>query len=81
MGVSTRFLFLDVDPLLIVGAGLSAADAVLTARFHSVPVLHVFRSRTIPIDRQLPEIMYPEYHKVIQKYSDTLCLVKKFLKQ
>lgn len=59
-----------VDPILIVGAGLSAADAVLTARFHSVPVLHVFRSRTIPIDRQLPEIMYPEYHKVHQMMED-----------
>ncbi|XP_034230097.1 oxidative stress-induced growth inhibitor 2-like [Thrips palmi] len=59
-----------VDPILIVGAGLSAADAVLAARFHSVPVLHVFRSRTIPVDRQLPEIMYPEYHKVHQMMED-----------
>lgn len=59
-----------VDPILIVGAGLSAADAVLTARFHSVPVLHVFRNRTIPTDRQLPEIMYPEYHKVHQMMED-----------
>ncbi|XP_012265442.2 oxidative stress-induced growth inhibitor 1-like [Athalia rosae] len=32
-----------VDPVLIVGAGLSAADAVTAARFKGIPVLHVFR--------------------------------------
>jgi len=59
-----------VDPVVIVGAGLSAADAVIAARFHSLPVLHVFRNRSVPADRQLPENMYPEYHKVHQMMGD-----------
>lgn len=54
------------DPVLIVGAGLSAADAVIAARFRSLPILHVFR-KTAALgtgSTQLPENMYPEYHKV-----------------
>lgn len=54
----------SMDPVLIVGAGLSAADAVIASRFRSIPVLHVFRSRSVSLDKQLPENMYPEYHKV-----------------
>lgn len=27
----------DSDPILVVGAGLSAADAIIAARFHSIP--------------------------------------------
>ncbi|ODM98978.1 Oxidative stress-induced growth inhibitor 2 [Orchesella cincta] len=63
----------DSDPVLIVGAGLSAADAIIAARFHSIPVIHVFR-RTVDdknlIFKQLPENMYPEYHKVYQMMQD-----------
>lgn len=33
------------DPILIVGAGLSAADAVTAARFRGIPVLHLFRNK------------------------------------
>ncbi|XP_015601511.1 oxidative stress-induced growth inhibitor 2 [Cephus cinctus] len=33
----------SVDPVLVVGAGLSAADAVIAARFRGIPVLHAFR--------------------------------------
>lgn len=55
----------NMDPVLIVGAGLSAADAVIATRFRSIPVLHVFRSKSVSLDKQLPENMYPEYHKVI----------------
>nr|XP_058135505.1 LOW QUALITY PROTEIN: oxidative stress-induced growth inhibitor 1 [Dasypus novemcinctus] len=57
------------DPVLIVGAGLSAADAVLHARHYGVPVIHAFRR---PVDdpglvfNQLPKMLYPEYHKVHQ---------------
>ena len=57
------------DPILIIGAGLSAADAVLYARHYSVPVIHAFRR---PVDdpglvfNQLPKMLYPEYHKVHQ---------------
>lgn len=57
------------EPVLVVGAGLSAADAVLFARHASIPVLHAFRR---PVDdpslvfNQLPPMLYPEYHKVHQ---------------
>uniref|UniRef100_A0A3B4BDU8 Uncharacterized protein n=1 Tax=Periophthalmus magnuspinnatus TaxID=409849 RepID=A0A3B4BDU8_9GOBI len=55
------------DPVLIVGAGLSAADAVLCACNSNVKVLHVFRKSTSDPDlifKQLPKTLYPEYHKV-----------------
>ncbi|XP_053203476.1 oxidative stress-induced growth inhibitor 1-like [Panonychus citri] len=58
------------DPVLIVGAGLSAADAVITARFEGIPVYHAFRRHPDDptlIFNQLPGNMYPEYHKVHQK--------------
>ncbi|XP_039081990.1 oxidative stress-induced growth inhibitor 1 isoform X2 [Hyaena hyaena] len=57
------------EPVLIVGAGLSAADAVLYARHCGIPVIHAFRR---PVDdpglvfNQLPKMLYPEYHKVHQ---------------
>nr|CAI9696826.1 unnamed protein product [Rangifer tarandus platyrhynchus] len=57
------------DPVLIIGAGLSAADAVLYAHHYNVPVIHAFRR---PVDdpglvfNQLPKMLYPEYHKVHQ---------------
>ncbi|XP_066999389.2 oxidative stress-induced growth inhibitor 1 [Anabrus simplex] len=60
----------DCDPVLIVGAGLSAADAIIAARFRSLPILHLFRRRHNTLDKQLPENMYPEYHKVYQMMSD-----------
>lgn len=55
------------DPVLVVGAGLTAADAVLAAHHLNTPVYHVFRrSVTDPglIFNQLPKLLYPEYHKV-----------------
>ncbi|KAJ9593171.1 hypothetical protein L9F63_015268, partial [Diploptera punctata] len=58
------------DPVLIVGAGLSAADAVIAARFRSLPILHVFRKKAGELGKQLPENMYPEYHKVHQMMGD-----------
>uniref|UniRef100_S4RB55 Oxidative stress induced growth inhibitor 1 n=1 Tax=Petromyzon marinus TaxID=7757 RepID=S4RB55_PETMA len=57
----------DSEPLLVVGAGLTAADAVLAARHHAAPVQHAFRRAvTDPalIFNQLPKMLYPEYHKV-----------------
>lgn len=53
------------NPVLVVGAGLSAADAVIATRFRSIPVLHVYRNKSNSLDKQLPENMYPEYHKVV----------------
>ncbi|XP_007477295.2 oxidative stress-induced growth inhibitor 1 isoform X1 [Monodelphis domestica] len=61
------------DPVLIVGAGLSAADAVLFARHYNLPVIHAFRR---PVDdpdlifNQLPKKMYPEYQKVHQMMQE-----------
>lgn len=55
---------LKLKPVMIVGAGLSAADAVSMCRSSGIPVIHVFRSRTIGLDKQLPENVYPEYHEV-----------------
>ncbi|XP_029287953.1 oxidative stress induced growth inhibitor 1 [Cottoperca gobio] len=57
------------DPVLVVGAGLTAADAVLTAHHLNTPVYHAFRrSVNDPglIFNQLPKLLYPEYHKVHQ---------------
>lgn len=56
------------EPVLIVGAGLSAADAIIAAHFHGIPIIHAFRRKSTDpslIFRQLPSNMYPEYHKVI----------------
>lgn len=52
------------DPVLIVGAGLSAADAVIATRGRNMPVIHAFRNKSADLNKQLPENMYPEYHKV-----------------
>lgn len=54
----------DFDPVVVVGAGLSAADAVIAARARNIPVIHVFRNKSATLNKQLPENMYPEYHKV-----------------
>lgn len=54
----------NFDPVVVVGAGLSAADAVIAARARNIPVIHVFRNKSATLNRHLPENMYPEYHKV-----------------
>uniref|UniRef100_A0A3Q0RVM1 Oxidative stress induced growth inhibitor family member 2 n=1 Tax=Amphilophus citrinellus TaxID=61819 RepID=A0A3Q0RVM1_AMPCI len=67
LAVSQRKLDRKSDPVLIVGAGLSAADAVLCACNSNIRVLHVFRKRVDDSDlifKQLPKMLYPEYHKV-----------------
>ncbi|KYB26624.1 hypothetical protein TcasGA2_TC033575 [Tribolium castaneum] len=60
----------EIEPVLVVGAGLSAADAVIATRGRNIPVLHVFRNKTANLNKQLPENMYPEYHKVHQMMKD-----------
>ncbi|WAR12855.1 OSGI2-like protein, partial [Mya arenaria] len=55
------------DPVLVVGAGLSAADAILMALQSQVPIVHAFRRNANDsnlILRKLPKNMYPEYHKI-----------------
>lgn len=54
----------NFEPVVVVGAGLSAADAVIAARARNIPVIHVFRNKSATLNKQLPENMYPEYHKV-----------------
>ena len=46
----------ESDPVLIVGAGLSAADAVIAAQSHNISLLHVFRKH--PRD---PSIVFNRY--------------------
>uniref|UniRef100_A0A8D0DFR9 Oxidative stress-induced growth inhibitor 1 n=2 Tax=Salvator merianae TaxID=96440 RepID=A0A8D0DFR9_SALMN len=61
------------DPVLIVGAGLTAADAVLFAHHYNIPIIHAFRRRVHDpalIFNQLPRMMYPEYHKVHQMMEE-----------
>ncbi|XP_014669795.1 PREDICTED: oxidative stress-induced growth inhibitor 2-like [Priapulus caudatus] len=56
------------DPVMIVGAGLCAADAVIAAAKHGVPVVHAFRrAATDPqlIVNRLPAKVYGEYHRVL----------------
>lgn len=53
-----------MKPVLIVGAGLSAADAVTICRSSGINVIHVYRNRTAGLDKMLPENVYPEYHEV-----------------
>ncbi|XP_041060740.1 oxidative stress induced growth inhibitor 1 [Carcharodon carcharias] len=60
------------EPVLVIGAGLTAADAILCAHHYGIPVLHSFRRAvTDPglIFNQLPKVLYPEYHKVHQMMS------------
>lgn len=59
----------ESDPVMIVGAGLTAADAIMLAQNYSIPVVHVFRrdyNDPNIILKKLPKLLYPEYHKVLQ---------------
>lgn len=56
--------YIELKPVVIVGAGLSAADAVTICRSSNINVVHVFRNRTAGLDKMLPENVYPEYHEV-----------------
>lgn len=73
----------SMKPVLIVGAGLSAADAVTICRQSGIPVIHVYRSRTAGLDKMLPENVYPEYHEVQRKefnwLNDLLILLSSIL--
>uniref|UniRef100_A0A8C4NA35 FAD/NAD(P)-binding domain-containing protein n=1 Tax=Eptatretus burgeri TaxID=7764 RepID=A0A8C4NA35_EPTBU len=63
-GLSATF-----PPVLVIGGGFSAADAVLALRHAGLPVIHAFRSPPGVSGHglaQLPSSLYPEYHKVLQ---------------
>uniref|UniRef100_A0A8D0GFN0 Oxidative stress-induced growth inhibitor 1 n=1 Tax=Sphenodon punctatus TaxID=8508 RepID=A0A8D0GFN0_SPHPU len=71
--VKNKDLDMMSDPILIVGAGLTAADAILFAHHCNIPVIHAFRRRVNDpglIFNQLPKMMYPEYHKVHQMMKE-----------
>ena len=77
---------LTPDPVLIVGAGLSAADAVLMALNNEIPVIHVFRrgaNDSSLVLKKLPPNMYPEYHRVhsLMKGTTSSPLYKPIAKQ
>jgi len=60
---------------IIVGSGLSAADAILACREYGIPVKHVFRRHPEDpalIFNQLPENLYPEYHMVHDSMKGSL---------
>ncbi|EZA51039.1 Oxidative stress-induced growth inhibitor [Ooceraea biroi] len=74
----------EQKPVLIVGAGLSAADAIMAARFRGISVLHAFRNSSSEWGKEtaeriitsydrlqwLPNSIYPEYHKVYEMMAD-----------
>jgi len=65
--VLTGMLTPNSDPVMIVGAGLSAADAIISAQGHGLPIVHVFRKSVSDpglIFNKLPVALYPEYHAV-----------------
>lgn len=58
-----------VDPVLVVGDGLSAADAVIRLLIAGIPVVHSFRKAprdTKHILSKLSRVFYPEYHTIFQ---------------
>lgn len=65
--LAERRLLPSLDPVLIVGSGLSAADAILMALESKVSVIHVFRKGPNDpgiIFKKLPSGIYPEYHRI-----------------
>jgi len=61
------------DPILVIGAGLSAADAIISAQGHDIPVVHLFRRAVDDpqlIFNKLPVNLYPEYHNVHKMMSE-----------
>lgn len=68
------FIFVDLKPVLVVGAGLSAADAVTICRSSGINVIHVYRNRSAGLDKKLPQTVYPEYHEVNLEVITSLSL-------
>lgn len=66
LSVRTSYVYVPLDPLLVVGAGLSAADAIVAALNQGVSTVHAFRkspSDSSMIFKKLPSAIYPEYHR------------------
>ena len=45
-------LHCDTDPVVVIGAGLSAADAILMALNQKIPVVHIFRRSDLDLHGQ-----------------------------
>ena len=61
---------LQKDPLMIIGSGLSAADAILLAQKYSIRIVHVIRRSVHDqnlIFNKLPKKIYPEYQRVYEQ--------------
>lgn len=61
---------LQKDPLLIIGSGLTAADAILLAKKYHIRIIHVIKKSVFDptlIFNKLPKKIYPEYHKVYEQ--------------
>jgi len=57
----------ESDPVVIIGAGLTAADAVLCALNNNIPIVHIIRRDVRDssiVLKQLLGSVYPEYSKV-----------------
>lgn len=57
----------DSKPVMVVGAGLSAADTILALLKKKIPVVHVFRKKAAEVASAFPRLsptLYPEYTHV-----------------
>ena len=77
--VKTEFSFKDIaqlsshsKPVVVVGAGLSAADAILSLLEKRIPIVHVFRKSSSEVSNpftRLSPTVYPEYTHVFALMS------------
>ena len=68
--IKTNLSYLRKYPLIVVGAGLSAADCILLALKYRIKVIHVIRRSVFDkniVYQKLPKILYPEYHLIYEK--------------
>lgn len=71
--IKTNLSYLRKYPLIVVGAGLSAADCILLALKYRIKVVHVIRRSVFDkniVYQKLPKILYPEYHLIYEKMKE-----------
>lgn len=55
----------SADPVVVIGGGLTAADAILMLRERKIPTIHIHRrGKDAGVYQQLVPKIYPEYHDV-----------------
>lgn len=65
--VTAGNITVESPPVMVVGAGLSAADAIINTQGYGFSIAHVFRKCVDDpqlIFNKLPAALYPEYHNV-----------------